>query len=269
MTTINSYEELLNCLLKDVNVAVKAGLTQRSDLLKVQLKINELKVNKLKLKNGINLSMRALCQHVGITYDSTFVLNRTMEKPILPSGLLNNTSGHERLEVQMLNKAVEAEELQRKLAFGEALPQISIGAVGLAMDAMDATSTNALAFVTVSVPISDWWGTSHKVREAKIKKAQAQTKLEEATELLALQVEQAKNEVNETYFQIGIAQRSIEQAKENLKVVNDNYKEGVVSMSDLLEAQALYQDALNQHTEALCNYNIKIANYLQATGNYK
>ena len=269
MTTINSYEELLNCLLKDVNVAVKAGLTQRSDLLKVQLKINELKVNKLKLKNGINLSMRALCQHVGITYDSTFVLNRTMEEPILPSGVLKNTSGHERLEVQMLNKAVEAEELQKKLVFGEALPQVSIGAVGRATDAMDATSTNALAFVSVSVPISDWWGTSHKVKEAKIKKAQAQTKLEEATELLALQVEQAKNEVNETYFQIGIAQSSIEQAKENLKVVNDNYKGGIVSMSDLLEAQSLYQDALNQHTEALCNYNIKIANYLQATGNYK
>ena len=71
--------------------------------------------------------------------------------------------------------------------------------------------------------------------------------MEEATELLALQVEQAKNEVNETYFQIGIAQSSIEQAKENLKVVNDNYKGGIVSMSDLLEAQALYQDALNQH----------------------
>ena len=83
--------------------------------------------------------------------------------------------------------------------------------------------------------------------------------MEEATELLALQVEQTKNEVNETYFQIGIAQSSIEQAKENLKVVNDNYKGGIVSMSDLLEAQSLYQDALNQHTEALCNYNIKIA----------
>ena len=47
--TLNGYEKLLNQLLSDVQVSVKAGLIQRSDLLKVQLKLNELHINKMKL----------------------------------------------------------------------------------------------------------------------------------------------------------------------------------------------------------------------------
>lgn len=271
LITLNGYEKLLNQLLGDVNVSLKAGLIQRSDLLKVQLKINELKVNKLQLKNGIDLSKRALCQHIGIEYDSTMVLNYEPEIQKLPEIYLTETKKavNNRTELQLLNQAVNAEKLQKKMAVGENLPQVSIGAVGYCADVMNSTSSNALAFVTVSVPISDWWGGSHKIKEAQYKINQAINKRDETSELLALQIEQSKNELNETYFQIGTAQSSIEQATENLKVVSDNYKAGVNSMSDLLEAQVMQQEAQDHYTDALCNFKIKQANYLQAIGRYK
>jgi hypothetical protein len=60
-----------------------------------------------------------------------------------------------------------------------------------------------------------------------------------------------------------------EQAKENLKVTRDNYEAGVTRMSDLLEAQSVYQGALNSLTEAKCNYQIAKAKYMQAINNYK
>jgi outer membrane protein TolC/preprotein translocase subunit SecF len=271
LTTLNGYEKLLNQLLTDVDVAVKAGLTQRSDLLKVQLKLNELKVNKLKLKNGISLSSMALCQHIGMKYDSTLVLSNSLSQPKLPETYYEESANAvgNRNEYQMLNQAISAEKLQKKMAMGECLPQLSVGLLGYSADMMDKTSTNAMAFVAMSIPISDWWGGSHKIKEAQFKVEEATNKLNETSELLTLQMQQAKNELDETYFQIGTAQSSIEQAKENLKVVDDNYKAGVSSMSDLLEAQALYQDALNQYTDAICTYNIKTANYLQAIGKYK
>ena len=155
------------------------------------------------------------------------------------------------------------------MALGEYLPQVALGAMGYKYDMMNTTSSNALAFVTVSVPISDWWGGSHKMKEKQYKIEQASNKLEETAELLSLQIEQARNELNETYFQIKTNQVSIDQAKENLKVMSDNYQAGVSSMSDLLEAQAMYQEAQNQYTDAVCAYKIKEANYLSATGNYK
>ena len=66
---------MLDTLQHDVSVAFKAGLVQRTDLLKVQLKLNELQVNRMKLTNGIALSKMALCQHIGVAYDSTLMLN--------------------------------------------------------------------------------------------------------------------------------------------------------------------------------------------------
>jgi len=268
MITLTSYEKLLNRLLSDVSVSVKAGLAQRSDLLKVQLKLNEVEMNKLRLKNGIGLSKQALCQHIGIDYDSTFVLIH----PEVPTEFMQqSTTGDavkDRYEYQMLNKALEAEKLQKKMTLGEYLPQVALGGIGFVNDVANKTSSNAMAFVSVSVPISDWWGGSHKLKESQFKIEQAANKLSETTELLNLQIQQAKNELNESRFQIKNSQASVDQSKENLKVVNDNYKAGVSSMSDLLEAQALYQDAQNQFTDAVCSYKIKMANYMQAIGRY-
>ena len=270
LITLNSYEKLLNQLLSDVSISVKAGLTQRSDLLKVQLKLNEVEMNKLKLKNGICLSTRALCQHIGIVYDSTLVLVQPLvpTEPPLQSNSNKSDVVKNRHEYQLLNKALEAEKLQKKLVLGEYLPQLTLGGVGFVNDAMNNTTSNAMAFVSVSVPISDWWGGSHKLKESQFKIEQANNKLNETSELLNLQIQQTKNELDEARFQIRISQASIDQSKENLKLVNDNYKAGVSSMSDLLEAQALYQDAQNQFNDAVCMYKIKKANYLSAIGSY-
>ena len=61
----------------------------------------------------------------------------------------------------------------------------------------------------------------------------------------------------------------VEQARENMEVTDDNYRAGVVSISDLLEAQALFQSAQDNITDAQCSFQIKSAKYLQAIGSYK
>jgi outer membrane protein TolC len=98
----------------------------------------------------------------------------------------------------------------------------------------------------------------------KIEKAK--TERDENTEQLKLQIVQADNELKETWFQVQVAGKSMEQARENLKVTDDNYRAGAVNISDLLEAQAIFEDANNNLTDAKCNFQIKTAKYLQATG---
>ena len=268
--TLESYDKLLDTLLKDVTIATKAGLVQRNDLLKVQLKKNEIALNKLKLKNGISLSKKALCQHIGLPYNESINIETRMESIALQKPLFADAvkAVTKRDEYQMLNTAVKASELQKKMIIGENLPQLSIGAFGFYQDAMKQTGTNAIGFVSLSIPLTDWWGGSHKIKEQQIKTNEAQNKLQETSELLVLQINQAQNDLDETFFQIGNAQKSVEQAGENLKVTNDNYKACVSTMSDLLEAQSTYQQALDNLTEAKCNYQIKSVKYQQAIGAY-
>ena len=270
LKTLESYILLLDTLHHDVSVATKAGLVQRTDLLKVQLKQNELRVNRMKLTDGIALSKMALCQHVGLKYDAAMELN-TMpeEQELLQSQQPASEFVANRSEYRMLEKAVTAQELQKNMVTGEYLPQVAVGATGWYLDMMNSTSQNAMVFATVSIPITDWWGGSHKIKESKAKVESARYKLAETSELLALQITQANNLLNENHFQVSVAKKSVEQAQENLKVTNDSYKAGVSSMSDLLEAQSTYQGALNSLTEAKCNYLIAKAKYLQVINAYK
>jgi outer membrane protein TolC len=271
LVTLDSYRKLLDNLNRDVSVALKAGVVQRTDLLKVQLKQNELEVNRLKLTDGIALSKKALCQHIGIPYDSALVLTDTIPVIIDPLKLFVNPDDavKNRNEYKILEKAVKAEELQKRMVLGEYLPQVAVGVAGVYTDLMDKTNQMGIAFGTLNIPISDWWGGSYKLRQSSARIDDANNKLNETSELLTIQIIQVQNELNQNYFSIGNAEKSVEQAKENLKVTKDNYDAGINGMSDLLEAQSVYQGALNSLTEAKCNYQIAKAKYLQAISIYK
>lgn len=268
--TLRSYQALLDTLHHDVENFHKAGLVQRNDLLKVQLKQNELETNRFKLNNGINLTTRALCQQIGLKYDTSLLFKAQPLTPVeLPETVEAQKAVTNRTEYQLLNTAVQAEELQRKMTRGEYMPQVAVSAMGYYVDVMNSTQKNALGLLTVSIPISDWWGGSHKIKQQRMKVEKAKASLDENTELMSLQVEQTNNELRESWFQVQLSEKSVAQAQENLKITQDNYRAGVVGISDLLEAQATFQSATDNLTDAKCNYQIKMAKYLQATGRYK
>ena len=264
--TLNSYEKLLISLLSDVQVSYDAGLIGKSDLLKIQLKINEINANKLELNNGISLLKMALCQHIGIVYSDNLSLSDTTFQVVSPEMVFIETdvalSG--RSEYQMLNQAVDAEILQKRLSKGELLPQIAVGIQGQYLDMADEQNTYGIAFASLSIPISDWWGGSHKLKEHDLKVDAAKNNLDENSELLKLQMEKAYKQLSESYQQIEVSKSLEEQAREYLKVVNDNYQAGIMSTSDLLEAQAVMQEAQDGLTDAKSTYQIRQVYYKQA-----
>ena len=278
--TLNSYKSLLTSLLKDVKVSYNAGLIQKSDLLKVQLKINEVNTNQLKLENSISLLKMALCQHIGIEYSDNMTLQDTVFQVIAPDELYTSPDAAlaNRSEYQVLNKMIDAELLQKRLARGEFLPQLSVGVQGLYlglpktnMESLGRTTssdarnkTYGIAFATLSVPISDWWGGSHKIKEHNIKIDIARNNLDEKSELLKLQMHKTYKELDEGYQQIKVAESLSEEAQEHLKVVNDNFKAGIMSTSDLLEAQAMFQESQDGLIDAKSTYQIRQILYKQA-----
>ncbi|MBR4741693.1 MAG: TolC family protein, partial [Desulfovibrio sp.] len=126
--------------------------------------------------------------------------------------------------------------------------------------------TFGMIFATVSVPISGWWGGSHAMKRQKIELGKAQEQLADNSEMLLIRMQKSWNDVEEAYQQLDIAQRSIEQAEENLRLNLDYYRAGTTKMSDLLEAQLLYQQAQDRRVEAWADYQNKILEYQQAVG---
>ena len=131
---------------------------------------------------------------------------------------------------------------------------------------LDRDHSFAMLFATVSVPISDWWGGSHAIKRRKIEQQKAEEQLADNSKLLEIRMQKAQNDVEEAYQQLTIAQRSIEQAEENLRLNRNYYQAGTSKMSDLLEAQLLYQKACDKRTDAYANYQNRLLDYRHATG---
>ncbi len=266
MKTVNAVEAMLADVAKDADVAVRAGVAMRNDLLQVQLRQNDIASQKLTLQNNLSLLKLLLSQYCGLR-DTTFTLayNTEISSPAIvrqdhQQALLGTA------EYQLLGKQVEATSLQHKLEVGKKLPSVGVGAGYNYHNLLDNDHTFGMIFATVSVPISDWWGGSHAIKRKKIERQKAEEQLVDNAELLTIRMQKAWNDVEESYQQLTITQRSIEQAEENLRLNRDYYRAGTSKMSDLLEAQMLYQQSCDKHTDAYANYQNKLLEYRQATG---
>ena len=268
MKTIEAVEALLADIYKDVDVAVRAGVAMRNDLLQVQLRQNDVESQKVKLQNGIGIVRLLLAQYCGLNneqfiVESTEITDGSSQQVIKQNcdqALLGTA------EYQLLNKQIEATKLQRKMEIGKNLPTIGVGAGYNYHNLLDNGHTFGMVFASVSIPISDWWGGSHAVKRKKIAQQQAEEQLVDNSQLLKIRMQNAWNNVEEARQQLQIAQRSIEQAEENLRLNRDYYKAGTSKMSDLLEAQLFYQQSLDRRTDAFANYQNKLLEYRQATG---
>ena len=277
MKTIDAVDTLLRDIYKDVDVAVRAGLAMRNDLLQVQLRQNDIGSQRLKLKNGISIVRLLLSQYCGLR-DTSFVIDHSLQakrtsSSVAAQKVADSQNGQWSMvnvqtlpEYQLLGKLVEAANLQKKIAVGQNLPSVAIGAGYNYHNLLDNNHTFGMLFATVSVPISDWWSGSHVIKRRQIEHQKAVEQLEDNAQLLQIRMQNAWNGVEESYQQLLLSQRSIEQAEENLRLNRDYYRAGTSKMSDLLEAQLLYQQALDHHTDAFADYQNKLLEYRQATG---
>lgn len=264
MKTVEAVEALLADIAKDVDVALKAGVAMRNDLLQVQLRQNDIASQKLTLRNATSVVKLLIAQYCCLS-DTVFTLVAPADEGAdqLQGAAFNVQSTP---EYQLLSQQVRATGLQHKMEVGKNLPSVGVGAGYNYHNLLDNNHTFGMIFATVSVPISDWWGGSHAIKRKKIEHEKAQAQLADNSELLRIRMQKAYNDVEEARQQLDIAQRSIEQADENLRLNRNFYQAGTSKMSDLLEAQLLYQQARDRQTDAVANYHNKLLEYRQAIG---
>lgn len=269
--TVDGVIAMLDTLTSQVQNYVDAGIVTTNDLLEVKLKRNEMLVARTELDNGISVVKMLLAQYIGKgTSGSVEVATEIVpgELPEYPGDIyrnpedcLDNTVG-----VGLLRQNVRAKELEQKIAVGNNLPVVAAGAGYNYEHILDQGHTFANVYVTVSIPISDWWGGSHSIKQKKLQKQIAQTQLEDNSQLLIIAMANAWNDVTTAYTQMEIACESISQSSENLRMNRNFYDAGTVTVSDLLNAQTLYLQSQDKFVEAYGNFQIKKLAYLQSTG---
>lgn len=270
--TLSVNETLLNAVLKMQKDMLASGLIARNDLLRVKVQLSELLVNKSKLQNGRRVALLDFSMYTGLTFDSLLVMQDTMDKKAMPVllALHPDTSLTQNSNYILLNKRITGEALQTRLAKGDNRPILALGVSASQVGSINSGIGSNFApagFLTLSVPISSglWGRGKQKVAQRKISEAIAKNDFLDGQNQIKVGITRYWYDMKDQLIQISFAKDNLELATENLKVNQDNYKSGLATISDVLDAQAAYQQASSTVATAFSDFYFKAAVYNYVT----
>lgn len=253
------YYNLLTQLEADVQEAVNAGLATQADLLQVVTKRGDAEVKKLQAENGLTLSNMALAQLCGLPLSTGFVLDESgLDELSLPIDSTNAESAvANRKELQIMQEAEKIAKSNAMIAAAGLQPNIvaSAGYIYTNPNAENGVSSNwdgkgfFSAGVVVNVPIVH----ADDILRYKAAKHAANAvalKTEETRELLTLQTTQANQKLAEAQQKIALARLTQNNAAEVLRMAEESFAAGLITASELMQAQTAWQAAASDLIDA-------------------
>ncbi|MBQ5509610.1 MAG: TolC family protein, partial [Prevotella sp.] len=252
-----SYVALVKKLKDDVQKMIDQGVAIKGDGLSVGVRVNEAEMALTQVTDGLELSKMLLCQLCGLPVDEKITLaDEESENLSMTQNSPNSLNYDNRPELKVLQNPVNLSEQTTNVLKAGNLPQVLVTG-GYALSNPNTFNGFEKKFggffnlgVLVRVPIWNWGDVKHKVRASKGATAIANLELDEARELIELQVNQSNFKVKEAQKKLTMAQSNVANANENLRMANLAFKEGTASFTTVMEAQTAWNLAQSQKIDA-------------------
>lgn len=262
-----SYVNLLDTLDRNVQLMMEQGVATKSDLLSVDVKLNEANVDLLKVENGLSLSRMALAQICGLPVHSDMAVEDEGTTTVNPQAEIANSYDMEtvyanRPDLHALELASRAAEQQQRVAMSDMLPNVAlIGSYSFSNPNMFDGFKNRFngAFsvgVMVRIPIWHWGGNYNKYRAAKSEHTILELQVENAKEMIDLQVNQAAFKAQEAIKTYMATETNLDKAKENLRTATLGFREGVITADDVMAAQTAWLKANSENIDAMIDVEL-------------
>lgn len=256
---------------------VQAGLGKKIDLDRTSVAVNNLKANRQILINALELKENALKFAIGMPMQQEVKLpNETFEINLSTADLAAAELAS-RTEVRLLEKQNQLLELNRNAMKAELYPKLSfsgnLGYLGMGPTFPIFTKNEGVKWsgfsglgLNLSIPIFTGGTTKAKINQATIQLKQAQVDLEDTKLALSLSNENAKSQITNSLLTINSNRENVQLAKEVLDNTQNNYKNGLATLTDLLDAENAYADAQNNLSTSLLNYKVAEIQLIKAKG---
>lgn len=123
--------------------------------------------------------------------------------------------------------------------------------------------------LNLNIPIFTGFGTRAKVRQAENKLQSIKVDLEETKLSLDLEYENARTQIENSLISIKNQQQNATLAQEVLTNTNNNYVQGLASLTDLLDAENALVEAQNNYTTSLLDYKLAEIQLIKSKGELK
>ena len=249
------YKKMVDSLIYDLENLHEEGILTRNEVLKAKVKRNSIILKLTKSENGLTLARMALNQTLGLPLDTTlgFTYSST-NTPAKPKPIEEQEV--DRPEIQMASQSIKIADGAVNLMRARFFPNIVMTAN---YSFMNPNPYDGLTKsfggdwnvgVMMTMPIYHWGEKKHTLQAARYEKEAAESKYEEVQELINLEIAKASFKYEEAQKRLELTTSSLEQAEENLNITQDNFEEGLVRSTEVLEAQALWQEAYAGKIEA-------------------
>lgn len=275
ITSIDANIDRFNKLLNDTKEIYKQGFAEKLDIDKVQVQLNNLQTEKVKMNNQLRVGNAGLKFLMNMPQKDSLLLTDSLTADELKENVLDQQYNYnDRKEFQLLSLGLKLNEYNVKRYQLSRIPTLAAFASyqkNAQRNKFDFFNdgpwfTASLVGVKLSVPIFDGFARRSKIASAKLE-------VEKAKNNLAQQQESIDNEVTASRLNITSALQTIDAQKQNVelaeKVYNTTklkYEQGLGNNQEIYNAQAELKVAQNNYYSALYDAIVAKIDYLKATG---
>lgn len=277
LNTINNNLENTNKTRDVLKGMVDAGLMRKIDLDRTEVAINNLLAQKQQIVNAQELRENALKFAIGMKITDDIVLPKETFD-INGEFISEEFNVDNRTEVKLVEKQIELLELNKKSMVAAYYPSLSLtGNLGyLGFGQQFPIFNNSASFapysaigLNLSIPIFNGGSTKAKINQANVDILKAKVDLEDNKLGLNLAAENAKAQIKNSLLTVDNNRRNVEMAKEVMENTQNNYRNGLATLTELLDSENAYADAQNNLNTSLLNYKVAEIQVIKANGKLK
>ena len=270
-----SFLGLVKQLDEDVEKMIREGVAIRADGLNVSVRVNEAEMTKLRVDDNLALAKMLLCQLCGLPIETNITLAdegrelSSADEP-LPADAAWSVS---RPELRMLQTAIGiTEQAQRIVTAAHFRPQVLLtGGYLLSNPNVYNGFENKFAGVwnvgvLVRMPLWDWHDGRYKLAASRAATTIAKLERSDLEEKINLQVAQERFKLREANHRLELSSKHVASAEENLRCASLGFREGVMSLSDVMAAQTAWEAAHTQKIDAEIEVQLSLLGLRKAMG---
>lgn len=251
---ISAYEEVL----RNTQNMEKQGYAKPSDVLMVQVGLNEVQNKEIEIDNNISNLSDYLSWLMGKDSVEIYVPTEELTQNVLFSE--NSNFSENRADILAMKSGLEAQNKMVSMNKKGLLPRLN--AFGeFNYNDKDIVGFGANGFMvglSLSWDIFNGNETFNKIKQSKISVEKAQTEMQLYIEKNQLELQKAKRDLVSNQAKIQLAKTAKEQAGESLRIFENRYTQGLEKTSDVLVSQATDLEKQVNYLEAVKNYNLSV-----------
>lgn len=274
--------------IKNVKVVEKVtasqyenGLAKKIDVDRIKVKLTNLESKRIQTINAITQQENQLKFAMGMSVITPITLPNSELTEVRQLPVFADTVGlANRTEIKLLNNQDKLYGLQRKAYLAEYYPSLSLTGnytYSSQSDSFDFLNSNRAAIgfgasavgLSLKIPIFNGFLTRSKVRQANVDIDKLKQDRIEKTNELNLAYENAKIELKNSLSTINYQRKNADLAQEIYMSTQNNYNNGLATLTDLLETEDSLTEAQNSYTEALLKYKIAEIQLIKAKGDLR